>query len=153
MIRKILLLFIFQFANLQAQSYKENADVEAGYVYFNGSFLKLGTNYFLSSSFTSFGAHVNLAFLNNNIIIVPELVVTQFLSNEDRTTFNNANLIFTELGISPNTITPKLGWSYGTVFHVATGYGIAMRDAKNYRTEGLYINVGIAIPLGLRLHL
>ena len=136
---------------MNAQSFQKNASIDVGYVYFDENFFKIGGKYFFDKSFSSIGLSSNISYLSKKIVVIPELSYTYYFSDENRSNFSSDHFVFTQISLSPKSITPKVGWSFATFFEVAAGYGIELNTSNYYNTKGLRLDVSVAIPLDLRI--
>ncbi len=149
---RIVVIFCFFFTAISnAQSIKENGMIEVGYVHFNGNFFKIGGKYFFSNTFSSAGLSANVGYLKNKMLVIPELAFTRYLTKEKWKNFKNEHFVFTQLAISPKTITTKIGWSLATFLEVSAGYGIDLSTSDYYNTKGFRFDVCVAIALDLKI--
>lgn len=123
-----------------AQSIKENIVMEAGYTYFNRSFLNVGAKYRVDEKTLMIGANALVGLSNDKVLVIPEINVIKYF-NAEKFPFPYARL-----NLSPKTISPQLGFSYLLV-EVDAGYGFALDTSSNYPTKGFRAQIRFNFPL------
>lgn len=127
---------------LEAQNHLYGPSVS--YQYQKGSILKTGVYYatdFRSTNILKLDATANLTWIQNKYAVIPELAVTYYSDMYYIGVFGRTEL-------TPYTISPKVGFSFFTLFEIDFGYGFSISDKVNYKPiNGFTTSIRFNIPV------
>lgn len=132
----------------KAQSYIYGPTLS--YQFQKGSAVKLGGYVLREVGFNSLiRADVtgNMTWTQGKSAVIPELAISYYFGNSMGL---NVLPIFFRGEITPYTVTPKLGVSILTLLELDLGYGISMREKKDYLPiKGFTGSIRFNLPLNL----